>query len=83
MSETTLVSARISPILADRLSALAETTHRSKSYLAAQAIEEFVNLQEWQIQAIREGISAVEKGDVLSHTQAIAILETWGKHGAD
>ena len=83
MAETTLVSARIPPKLASRLAALAETTQRSRSYLAAQAIEEYVNLQEWQIQAIREGIEAVERGEVFSHEQAVAIMEQWGKSGGD
>ena len=80
MSETSLVSVRISPELAERLSALAQTTHRSKSFLAAQAIEEFVNVQEWHMKAIREGIAAVERGEVASHDQAVALLKSWGKH---
>lgn len=46
----------------------------SKSFLAAQAIEEFVNIQEWHMNATREGIAAVEHGEVASHGQAIAIL---------
>lgn len=80
MGETILISARVSPELAKRLAALAEFTHRSKSYLAAQAIEEFVNIQEWHVEAIREGIAAVENGDVVSHEQALAVLNSWGKH---
>lgn len=78
MAETTLISARVSPELAERLAALAEFTQRSKSYLAAQAIEEFINVQEWQVQAIREGIEAAKNGDVASHAQALAVLNSWG-----
>lgn len=80
MSETTLISARVSPELAERLAALAQSTHRSKSYLAAQAIEEFVNVQEWHVEAIKEGIAAVERGDVKSHDHALTILNRWGKN---
>ena len=43
------------------------------------AIEEFLNVQEWHVEAIKEGIAAAERGDVKSHEQAIAILNTWGK----
>ena len=39
---STLVSARVPDELAQRLESLAQTMHRSKSFLAAQAIEEFV-----------------------------------------
>ena len=80
MNETILVSTRVSIDLAERLTALAQTTHRSKSFLAAQAIEEFLNVQEWQVEAIKEGLAAAERGDLKSHEQAIAILNTWGKN---
>lgn len=78
MNETILVSTRVSSDLAERLAALAQTTHRSKSYLAAQAIEEFLNVQEWQVAAIKEGLAAADRSDLKSHEQAIAILNTWG-----
>ncbi len=80
MSETILVSARVSPEVANRLAALSKSTHRSKSFLAAQAIEEFINVQEWHVEAIKEGIAAAKKGDVKSHEQAVAILNTWGRN---
>lgn len=79
MSETILISTRVSLDLAERLADLAQTTHRSKSFLAAQAIEEFLNVQEWQVEAIKEGLAAADRGDLKSHEQAIAILNTWGK----
>jgi|GEM_PF-345998 len=79
MSDTILVSARVTSEVADRLNALAKSTHRSKSFLAAQAIEDFLNVQEWHVEAIKEGIAAAKKGDVKSHEHAIAILNTWGK----
>ena len=52
--ESTLVSARIPGELAKRLEILAQEMHRSKSFLAAQAIEEFVDLQEWHVNAIKD-----------------------------
>ena len=80
MSGSTLISARVSADVAKRLEALANSTHRSKSYLAAQAIEEFVDLQEWHIAAIKEGMAAAEKGAMKSHANALAILDTWGRN---
>ena len=77
--ESTLVSARIPGELAKRLEILAQEMHRSKSFLAAQAIEEFVDLQEWHVNAIKDGIAAVERGDVVSHEQAISVLKSWGR----
>lgn len=65
--------------LAQRLETLAKTTHTSKSSLATQALEEFLTVQEWHIQAIKEGISAADKGNVVSHEKALAELKKWGK----
>lgn len=80
MSETILVSTRVSEEVAKRLAALSKSTHRSKSYLAALAIEEFLNVQEWHVEAIKEGIAAAEKGEIKGHDKAVAILTSWGKN---
>ncbi|MBZ0157592.1 MAG: CopG family ribbon-helix-helix protein [Alphaproteobacteria bacterium] len=68
--------------LARRLEMLAKTVHQSKSSLASQAIEEFLTVQEWHIQAIKEGIEAADKGDVVSHKEALAELKKWGKRAS-
>jgi predicted transcriptional regulator len=65
--------------LAERLESLAKATDRSKSYLATMAIEEFVAVQEWQVQAIKEGIADAEAGEVVTHQKAIKELKKWGK----
>lgn len=65
-----------------RLEILAKTTRQSKSSLASQAIEEFLTVQEWHIQAIKEGIAASDKGDFISHEEAIAELKKWGKRAS-
>jgi len=51
----------------ERLEKLAEATGRSKSYLAAEAIREFCDLQEWQLAAIVEGIDAADRGRLTDH----------------
>jgi len=68
--------------LAKRLAILAKTVHQSKSSLASQAIEEFLTVQEWHVQAINEGIEAADKGDVVSHEEAVAELKKWGRRAS-
>lgn len=60
MSDTTTMTVRLSKQLKDKLERLAESTRRSKSYLAAEAIAEYVTTNAWQIEEIRK---AVEKAD--------------------
>ena len=54
---------RLEPEIKDRLDKLADATHRSKSYLAAEAIRVFIELNEWQIQEIKEAIEEADNGD--------------------
>jgi predicted transcriptional regulator len=82
MAETTLISVRVPKDVAKRLAALAEATDRSKSYVAGQAIEEFVTLQEWQVKAIRQGIAEANAGKLAPHAEAVKRLKSWGRRGA-
>lgn len=66
--------------LSRRLECLAKSTDRSKSSLAAEAIEEFLMLQEWHIQAIQEGLKAADEGDIVSHEEALTEMRKWGRH---
>ncbi|MCK5058767.1 MAG: ribbon-helix-helix protein, CopG family [Candidatus Aminicenantes bacterium] len=56
MPQTTTITVRLPVEDKNRLDSLAIATERSRAYLAAKAIEEYLNLQEWQIQAIQEAV---------------------------
>lgn len=79
MSKTSLLSVRLPEDLAERLEMLAKSTDRSKSYLAACAVEEYLAVQEWQVTAIREGMAAAGKGDLVRHGEALEELKRWGR----
>ena len=82
MPDTTLISVRVSKDVAKRLAKLAGATERSKSYVAGQAIEEFLTLQEWQVKAIREGIAEADAGELMPHKEAVKRLKKWRRSGA-
>ena len=81
MADTTLISVRVPKALARRLARLAESTDRSMSYVAGQAIEEFVLLEEWQVKAIKEGIADADRGDLHPHDAALRKLAKWKRRG--
>jgi len=60
MPHTTTMTLRLSQELKGKLERLAESTRRSKSYLAAEAIAEYVDANARQVEEIRK---AVEKAD--------------------
>jgi RHH-type rel operon transcriptional repressor/antitoxin RelB len=78
MRKAAPLSIRVPEELSERLDALAKATDRSKSFLAVQAIEEFVTVQEWQVAAIQEGIAEADAGKVVPHENAVEELSKWG-----
>ncbi len=46
-----------------RLDLLAAQLDRSRNYLVNMALEEFLELQAWQIEKVQTGIAAAERGD--------------------
>jgi predicted transcriptional regulator len=65
-TESSLISVRVPSDVAHRLEKLSQSVDRSKSYLAAEAIEEYLDLHEWQVQAIQNGLQEIEQGDVVN-----------------
>ena len=68
--DTTVITTRISAALSAKLEALARSTERSKSFLAAEAIAAYVELNEWQIGEITAGVAELDAGEALSEKQA-------------
>jgi RHH-type transcriptional regulator, rel operon repressor / antitoxin RelB len=69
-ADMTVITTRINAGLRARLEALARSTKRSKSFLAAEAIAAYVELNEWQIGEITAGLAELDSGEALSETQA-------------
>lgn len=71
-----LVTVRIKPEIAERLEKLAKSMERSKSFLAAEAIEEYLEIHEWQLQAIQEGLRAADRGETIAFEE---VKKQWKK----
>ena len=64
---TTTMTIRLPESVLKKLAELAHSTDRSKSYLAAKAIEEFIEAHEWQIQQIEEAVREADRPDAIFH----------------
>ena len=74
------LSIRIQPKMREQLAKLANATGRTKSFLAAEAIESYLKIQSWQVKAIE---SAVKKANnknakLIEHEKVTAWLNSWG-----
>lgn len=62
----TAFTVRVPDELAEKLDRIAHKLDRSRAYLAAQAIEKFVEQEAWQLAEIEAGIAEADKGDFAS-----------------
>jgi RHH-type rel operon transcriptional repressor/antitoxin RelB len=65
-----------------RLEKLAKATARTKSYLAAEAIRAYIELNEWQIAEIKAGIKEADAGDFATEAEVAATLRKWHRRGS-
>jgi predicted transcriptional regulator len=72
---TTTITIRLPVTLKQRLDRLARKTARSRSFLAADAIADYLKSQEWQLGRIREGLADVKAGRVIPHEEVEAWLD--------
>jgi predicted transcriptional regulator len=60
-----------------RLEALARATGRSRSFLAAEAIAEYLAVNEWQIEAIQTAMAETERGETVPHEAVREWVASW------
>lgn len=69
------VTFRLDSATRKRLDRLAKATERSRAALAAEAVRQFVELNEWQIGAINEGLREADGGQFIDHARLKAKWE--------
>ncbi len=73
--ESAVLTLRINTDIKDKLDKLALATHRSKSFLAAEAINRYLEIEAWQISEIELALVEADAGDFASDAQ-VAQLAT-------
>jgi RHH-type rel operon transcriptional repressor/antitoxin RelB len=63
MPESSVLTLRLDAKLKNQLDRLSKAMNRSRSFVAAQAIQEFVSVNEWQIAEIKKGLAEADAGD--------------------
>ena len=72
MTASTTLTIRLDPQLKAKLGRLAYGTRRSRSFLAAEAVETYVDRELAIIEGIERGLADVEAGRTVSHDDAMA-----------
>ena len=62
-----------------RLEKLAKSMERTKSYVAAEAIRAYVELNEWQITEIKAALKEAEAGDFATEKEVHSVMRKWSR----
>ena len=74
---STTMTIRIPEDVKQRLNKLAQASHRTKSFLAADAIQQYLQQNEWQLNEINNAITEADNGDFATDKEVTSILQKW------
>lgn len=77
MAESSVLTLRLDAKLKNQLDRLSKSMNRSRSFVAAQAIQEYVNVNEWQIAEIKKAIAAADRGEFATDKEVEQRLKRW------
>jgi predicted transcriptional regulator len=77
MSSSTF-TVRVDSAVKKRLEKLAKNTGRSRSFLAAEAIGDYVDINEWQIDGIKSAMASMDGGEGVAHDEVKKWVRSWG-----
>lgn len=73
----TSMSMRLPASLLEQLGQLAEATGRTKSFLAVQAIQDFVDREAWQVAEIQQALIEADNGEFATDTEMALLDAKW------
>jgi RHH-type rel operon transcriptional repressor/antitoxin RelB len=68
---------RVDSAVKKRLEKLAKSTGRSRSFLTAEAISEYVDTNEWQVAGVKRAIASMDRGEGVPHEQVESWVRSW------
>jgi RHH-type transcriptional regulator, rel operon repressor / antitoxin RelB len=77
MVVSSVLTLRLDAKLKKKLDLLSQATSRSRSFVAAEAIREYVSLNHWQIAETKRAMSEADRGDFASEKDVQETLKKW------
>jgi RHH-type rel operon transcriptional repressor/antitoxin RelB len=77
MTSTTF-TVRVDSVAKERLESLSKSTGRSRSFLAAEAIEQYLDVNEWQVAGVKAAIKSIDERGGAAHEDVKAWIASWG-----
>lgn len=75
--EKQTVSFRLESDKLAALDALAGSLDRDRTYLLSEAVQAYLETQQWHLEQIRAGFSQADAGNVIDHSKVKAMTVKW------
>ena len=72
------INVRLPEALYKQIEELATATARTKSFLAIDALTQYVQSEAWQIREIHEGVKEADAGEFATDQQVKAVFDKYG-----
>lgn len=73
------ISFRLDAKKRQALDALAQAQDRDRTYILNEAIDAYLDVHQWQLEHIQEGIRQADAGDFVSDAAVAAAFSRWRK----
>lgn len=79
MPSQKILTLRLDDNLTGKLDQLAKATRRSRSFLAAEAIRDYLALNSWQIEEIHKALAEADRGEFATETEVQRVAKKWSR----
>ena len=77
MANSSVLTLRLDPKLKKKLDRLSSAMSRSRSFVAAEAIREYIDLNDWQIAEVKKALVEADRGDFASDRDVNRTVRKW------
>ncbi len=78
---SSVLTVRVTDEMKDQMDALAGATGRSRSWIAAEAIRQYVVNEGWQVAEIRQALVEADAGDFVEDEEMERVFNKWSPEG--
>jgi len=78
LMNSTTFTVRVDTDVKKRLERLAKSTGRTRSFLAAEAIAEYLEINEWQVAGIKRAMASLDRGEGIPNDSVKDWVVSWG-----
>lgn len=71
------ISFRLESDKVSALDALADSLDRDRTYVLNEAVQAYLELQQWQLDEIQAGLADADAGRVVDHRKIRALADRW------